>query len=585
MYHDLKLMESKLSAQDKKRLKSIYAPQVVTIPPMDANRNMCVTPDGEIRIYGAENKVEPNDIGTLVYIASNDCGLSWKTHYMPENALGAAGYSKVTGRYISTYPNENRRDLIQSFGKSGTWAILNDEGYNSANNRFVKISESNVHILKVPVYMESCNRWFIFGEYVDYSEKPDKFIAVFYSDDNGESWAEVSITEPAPKFEIKPPHLGTRWQQWSKEPTIVELSNGDLLMFTRTSQNYYYMYRSSDKGESWSKPEQTNFHGTITMPVLEKLSDGRILFFGCNTQPMPELDLHSVFPPLPESIKSGIWEDVFTNRDANHLSISEDDGKTWIGLRELYLNDVRNYADFRSVGGVDSRDKSVHQAQMIELPYNKVLIHFGQNTISRKAVILDVNWLYETERAEDFRLGIQNVSTQMYVKSNLGGYRGFSGHCAYNRTDGALLVLDPDGNYEEALQICRTEDSRLAYQKQGVVWNFPTSMKGTVEVKLKVLESGVNIALTDRWYNPCDETIADEAHILVPVTEKTNDWVTVKIKYDLTANVVDITVGDKNYQKDICFDAPLGLNYLHIQTLAEEQDYEGTLIKSFKKTV
>lgn len=584
MYYDLKLMEQNLSEQDKQRLKSIYAPQVVTIPPSDASRNMCVTPDGEIRIYGSENKKQPSDLGTLVYIASNDCGLSWKTHYMPENALGAAGYNPKTGRYISAYPNENRKDLNTSFGQSGTWAVLNDVGFNHTNNRFIKLSDNKVHILKLPVFMESCNRWFIFGEYV-YTENPDKFIAVFYSDDDGESWAEVSITDSAPAFEIKPPHKGVRWQQYSREPSVVELSNGDLLMFARTSQDYYYMYRSYDKGESWSKPEPTDFHGTITMPVLQKLSDGRIVFFSCCTQPMPELDHETTFPPLSEKDRQGVWEDVFTNRDANHLSISEDDGKSWIGLRELYLNDVRNYADFRSVGGVDSRDKSVHQAQILELPYNKILVHFGQNIISRKVVILDLDWLYETERSEDFRLGLHNVSTHMYIKSNLGGYKGFSGHCAYNRTDGALLIPDPAGNFEEALQIGRIEDNRLVYHKQGVVWNFPTSFSGTVEVKLKVLNSGVNIALTDRWYNACDETICDEAHILVPVTEKTSDWITVKLSYDVKAGTANITVGEKSYQTDIRFDAPLGLNYLHIQTLAKEQDLEGTLIKSFKKTV
>ena len=58
-------------------------------------------------------------------------------------------------------------------------------------------------------------------------------------------------------------------------------------MIVRTSQDYHYMYTSHDGGLSWGEMQRTNFHGTITMPVLCNLSDGRIVFFWCNTEPMP----------------------------------------------------------------------------------------------------------------------------------------------------------------------------------------------------------------------------------------------------------------------------------------------------------
>ena len=77
MSYYLKEMKNNLTTEDEALLKSIYEPQVITIPPSDACRNMCVTTDGEIRIYGAANKVEPEDVGTTVYISSKDCGLSW----------------------------------------------------------------------------------------------------------------------------------------------------------------------------------------------------------------------------------------------------------------------------------------------------------------------------------------------------------------------------------------------------------------------------------------------------------------------------------------------------------------------------
>ncbi len=579
MSYWLKNMKEKLSEEDTAFLKKIYEPRVVTVPPSDACRNMAVTPDGEIRIYGALDKLEPNDIGTQVYISSTDCGLSWKTHIMPEGALGSAAYNPTSGRYITTYPNEYRPELDRIYPTSGTYAVIGTS-LDDTEPRLVKFTDKFVHVLKLPIYLESCGRWLIMGEYTmpDYT---DRQVAVFYSDDDGESWNGGIIGKSAPKHEIKPPHKSERWQQYAAEPTIVELDDGKLVLFCRTSQDYHYCYTSDNRGETWHGPEPTTFHGTITMPVLQKLSDGRIVFFWCNNQPMPELDHSNDFPSLNITETNGTWEDVFTNRDANHLAISEDGMKTWIGLRELFLSPIRNYADFRSIGGTNSIDKSIHQAQILELPYNKLLIHFGQNNISRKVVIVDIDWLYETSREENFRFGLGGVSTHMYVKSNLGGYRGYSGHCAYNRTNGALLIPDPSGNFREVLSICYIDDERLFEKKQGVVWNFPAAKRGRVEIELSVVGYGVRTALTDRWYNPCDVTAGNEAAFCIDISDKC-DFSTLSIEYDTENGKAVVTHGEFSCTLDMRTPTPHGISYLHIQTLAEETDSKGTLIRTLK---
>lgn len=581
-------MISRLTEEERELLQAIYQPQIVTIPPCDVSNSLSVTPEGEIRIYGAMGKEHPTDLGTMVYLSSVDCGMTWKRHLVKKkNVLGSAGFNPSTGRYISVYPNEFRKDLLYSISKEGTWAIINDEGFDSTNHRYALISEKELHVMKKPVFIENCNRWIIPGEYAD--EVHHKYISISYSDDDGESWTTNILENSAPAFNVDGFHKGTRWQQYSCEPSIVETNPGELLMIVRTSQNYHYMYKSYDCGTTWTEPEPTVFHGTITMPVLYKLEDERILFFWCNTQPLPELDHELTRPCLSWEEKNGIWEDVFTNRDANHLAISEDSGKSFPVMRELFLNIIRNYADFRSVGGHDANDKSVHQAEMLELPFNKLLVCFGQNEAARKAVILDIDWLYEQNRKEDFRKGLCNVSTHMYVKSNLGGYRGFSGHCAYNRVPGALLVPDPDENFEEVLQICRIEDERLVYKKQGMVWNFPSSFCGTVNIKLRVLNSGVSVCLCDHWYNACDETVRSEAPISFDFTKemgKSGQWSLLSIVYDLGNGKAIIRVDSQEIQvQNVTKKLPLGLSYLHIQTLAEEQDMEGTLIKSLEQFV
>ncbi len=578
------IIEKNLTEEDKYNLKAIYEPTVVAVPVGDACQNLCVTKDGEIRVYGKEG--EFNQWGAhgdkTVYISSFDGGLSWKKHYVKDLlSIGCAGFSRETGRYIAVYPNEFRCEWDKLIGKKGTWAVINDEGFDSSNNKYVKISDLKIHSLRLPFYSETKKRWFVLGEC--WTEEKTKCIAVAYSDDNGESWTTNILKEHAPLFEKKSPHKGIRWQEYSCEPTMVELEKGKLIMYVRTSQDYHYMYTSDDGGESWSGPVPTDFHGTITMPVLHKLRDGRILFFWCNTQPMPEIDQTKVMPPLPVDETNGRWEDVFTNRDVNHLAISEDNCKTWYGMRELLLNHARFNADFRRTGGFSNGDKSVHQAQMLELPFNKLLIHCGQHNACRKVMIFDIDWLYEKERTEDFISGLTNLTTHMYLESVIGCRKGRRGHCAYNRTNGAVLLPSPDLDNEEVLSIGRIDDERLVYKKQGAVWNFPASNKGTVEIELNVLNSGVLLSLCDHWCNAFDETVEDQAYVSYRV-ENTNGWEKITFLFDTEKETVEIKIKDKT-EKIITTDkkAPLGLSYLHIQTLAEKTDFEGTIIRKFSK--
>jgi len=578
------IIEAVLTDDDKENLKAIYEPTVVAVPFGDASQNLCVTEDGEIRVYGKEGPF--NHWGAqgdkTVYISSRDGGLSWKKHYVKDMlSIGSSGFNRETGRYIAVYPNEFRCEWNELIGKSGTWAIINDENIDSSNNKYVKISDRVIQCLKLPYYSENQKRWFIVGEC--WTEEKTKCIVVSYSDDNGESWTTDILKKHAPLFEKKPPHKGIRWQEYSCEPTLVELDDGKIIIYVRTSQDYHYMYISEDCGVTWSDPVPTDFHGTITMPILHKLRDGRIVFFWCNTQPMPEIDQTKVVPPLPVDETNGRWEDVFTNRDVNHLAISEDNCKTWHGMRELMLNPARFNADFRRTGGFANGDKSVHQAQILELPFNKLLIHCGQHNACRRLIILDINWLYEREREEDFILGLTNLTTHMYINSVIGCRKGRRGHCAYNRTNGAVMLPSPDLDNEEVLSIGRVEDERIVYKKQGAVWNFPASHKGVVDIELNVLKNGVLLSLCDHWCNAFDETVEQQAYACYRV-ETTTGWEKISLCYDVESEIVDVKIGDKLVKKIHSHKkAPLGLSYLHIQTLAEEEDFEGTVIRRISK--
>ncbi|MBO4262949.1 MAG: hypothetical protein J5903_04115, partial [Clostridia bacterium] len=294
----------------------------------------------------------------------------------------------------------------------------------------------------------------------------------------------------------------------------------------------------------------------------------------CNTQPLPELET-----------ADGVWEDVFTNRDACHVAISEDDGKTWIGYRELRLDPVRNDADFRSVGGVNTGiDKSVHQFEACELPFGKVLVVSGQHAAARRTSIFDVGWLYEKSREEDFLKGLGNISSQVYLKSVLGGYRGdgYSGHCAYNRLPGAVMAIDPEDENRECLYFSFLRDDRLIGGVCGVVWNFPAMKKGELTVRASVKGQPMRVSLANFWLNPCDETVDSEANASFVIGKNTEErkFFDYIIKFDCDAREVCAMLpsGKKEVYK-MRGEFPDGLCYLHLQTAARDDEERGIYVR------
>ena len=240
------------------------------------------------------------------------------------------------------------------------------------------------------------------------------------------------------------------------------------------------------------------------MPTFHRLKDGRLLFLWSNTTALPEV----------ERIPKRGGEDVFTNRDALHAAISENDGKTWHGFREVILDEHRNKTDYAVTKG--SNDRGKHQSEVVQLDNNRVLFSCGQHPLHRKLVIMDVRWLYENERGSDLGSeGTRNWSTHQFVDKIVG-------HCGYNRTPGAQI-------HNGALRLLRVEDDRLTNPNQGATWNFPTGHSGGIfaNVRLNKGSSGIQICLADRWFNPTDNTVDQFANYVLHIDHegKTPDGV------------------------------------------------------------
>ncbi|MBO4263004.1 MAG: exo-alpha-sialidase [Clostridia bacterium] len=555
----------RLSEDEKRILSDIYEPTDVAVPCKNPWGNLTVMRDGKIRVYGIYRPEFVNwEIkGDECYMETENFGLTWSTRFIGNaKALKNSSYVWFNDKYCKV-------EVVSGEGTYFCYAYSPDD-----EAQITLISKNEYIDVRLPFVLKNKNRIITVVHEMRPELHPSCFFAVLLIiDDFGKNFKEIKL--PAvPFFEKHGAHKGCRWQQNNRENTIEELSDGTLMMISRTALDYHYISYSYDHGDTWTTPVSSRFHSTATMPYLKRLSDGRLLFFWCDTQPLPELES-----------ADGVWEDVFTNRDACHVAISEDDGKTWIGYRELRLDPVRNNSDFRSVGGVNTGiDKSVHQFEATELPMNKVLVVSGQHKASRAISIFDVDWLYEKSREEDFLEGLGNISSQVYLKSVLGGYRGYgySGHCAYNRLSGAVMLPDPEDENKECVYLSFLQDDRLIDGVCGLVWNFPAMKKGEIKLTASIKGQPLRVSLANFWLNPCDETVAGEANasFVLGKNSEEQEFFEYTIKIDCDGREVEATFpGGKKEVYKMHGEFPDGLCYLHLQTEARSNKERGIYVR------
>lgn len=537
--------------------ENIYAPISVGIPTVNPYNGLLLCNDGEIRHYADDG-----------FLFSRDNGLTWNFRYFTESTLTGRrplGINPKTGTVLRLTSGSGTKIRRSVNGVDGSYTTKT-------------ISDVNVSMIRPPYFLPS-GRSIIFAAQ---SGKPTS-IAVFRSVDDGVNWT-TTVLPLGPTFEIKPPHEGPRWENWSLEPTVVELNDGRLWMLARTSQDEHYECFSLDAGLTWSAWQPSRFYGTLTMPFFLRMSDNRLLLFWSNTTPLPEVD-RTNDPKITETVKAGVWEDVFTNRDAFHAAISEDDGKTWIGFREFRLNPYRNAPNF---GTMAKKDFSVHQGQAIEVKDKKILVAHGQDTLVRALVLFDPEWLYEPRRKSSFENNLDDWSTFKYKK-------GIVGHCAYNRTDGPKLITHPNYSGKKVLQIRHVLNQTFVFDKDGAVWNFPAAINGVFKTRIQLLHGGggAQISLVDRWLNPTDPVVENYSMYSLKIPGDGNIGGGVKLTpgvwHELTFEWSDSQSSNckliiDGIETDLII--PLnrpsinGISYIHFQSLSESQDLNGFIIES-----
>lgn len=244
-------------------------------------------------------------------------------------------------------------------------------------------------------------------------------------------------------------------------------------------------------------------------------------------------------------------------------------------------------------GKQGSLDRSVHQSECVKLEDNLLLVSLGQHPEFRALIKFDVNWLFEKERSDDFTEGLKNWSVQKYIK-------GVKGHCAYNRKPGAIVIKHPDKTGKNVMLLKTEKDSSLINQNSGALFNFSSGTKGEINFRIQFRKDfeGLNINLSDRWFNPTDTVAKYYAmhslyipkNLIINNLElKPNKWYNIKLKW---TGANDENNGNCKFYIDnkMVDQIPLnnktvnGISYIHF-ILPFENENKGILVESISAEV
>ncbi len=365
-----------------------------------------------------------------------------------------------------------------------------------------------------------------------------------YSDDAGKSW------QRSPARLTAPVHEGYNGSNYGAcEPSLIELENGRVWMLIRTQDGFLYESFSRD-GADWSEAKRSRFPSSNSPTFPVRLPDGRIVLFWNNCATPPRVG------------KDG----VYGGRDALHAAISADEGKTWRGFREVYRDPKRNGSPPKD------GDRGTTYPHATATQDGKIVLVSGQGVDQRRRFLIEPDWLLEKSVESNF----ESIEPWHLFKS-------FGKPARYwrDRVQGPDLIAHPDKPGAKVLHL-RRPDERDA---DGASLNFPAGERGLVTLRLRAQPgfAGAIVALTDRFFDPCDDTGEQLAAFAWKVEMEPGAWHTVALAWDRAKQRCAVQVdGQPATTLDQRQPAPNGLSYLRLRSTAAAVDTAGLLIESVK---
>jgi len=275
----------------------------------------------------------------IVATISEDDGDSWSEPYTLQENVGkcnvmSVSFLRLNGDEIALFylvKNHPRKDcrvyMRKSFNDGQTWSkprpVTSEMGYFVLNNaRVIRTSTGRI-IVPVSTYKDPET----FGYWKS---------LIYYSDDDGETWLR-SKNEV-----VLPNEMDSR--VGLQEPGIIELKNGQLLMYMRTALGYIYQSISSDEGETWSYAKPLDNLKAPTSPAtIARIPRTRDLIIIWNDKSC--FNLNGL-----ERRGSDITDSSYQRRSPLSVAISTDEGLTWIKVMDLEPTAICHYPsiDFKN---------------------------------------------------------------------------------------------------------------------------------------------------------------------------------------------------------------------------------------------
>lgn len=519
------------------KTNEIYAPVIVNKAP--GNEATIVRLPNELKIFFVNR---PGKADHMMSVSSADNGITWSAPAKEFDLPGQAYYANN----VITDTEGNLHCVFHIFDKGengyqgrhlNLWYTRMEKG----GEKWIepkKIYDGYVGSIRSFIQLKNKRLLFSFARAVpERSKKPEgnaidygwHNISTLYSDDLGEKW---QFSEDHLKIPVESSQT-TRYG--GVEPNVIELANNKLWMLIRTNKGHIYQSFSSNSGQSWQLPEKSNFISSDSPATTLRLADDRIVMIWNSNQRWDNKRTYAI-----------------GGREALHAAISEDEGKSWKGFREVLLSPYKQHDE--------KGDRGTAYPSAVQTPDGKIVFVSGQAE-ERAIVKFDPEWLEERTQIDDFSEGL--------IQWSLLG------------TDASKkLVPAGSGKRNAGFLITRVDGNSDA------VWNFPMTKKGKLSIEVLTSQGkGIHLALTDHFSISSDTVASDNAifNFTIPAESLKKDDKTTRIEilWDSTRKTSSLYLNKSLFSEKTFKRSPVfGVNYLRLGIPGKAPDLNGFRVRS-----
>lgn len=420
-----------------------------------------------------------------------------EVHVFLVNDAGTGVFPPPGGEREPRPAAERRIDVWHSRTDGGsTWRepVRIWQGYTGSINSAIQTRSGRIVL---PFARLTSRTWRDRGDGLDAFTFAGTSETIVLVSDDGESFRDTGTV-----LKVPTPNIGT---YGAIEPVVIERADGRLWMLIRTQKGRFYESLSDD-GIDWTPAAPSSLVSSDSPAGLVRLTDGRLVLLWNKCLRYPY---------------------AYGGRHVLHGALSADDGRTWVGHREVARDPRRDEPP--PPGG----DHGTAYPFPVALPDDRVLVTTGQGEGRVVIVKLDPAWLEETtQRAHLSPEGLDEWSTF--------GCRGVE------LADGALRIERVDPTWPAT-----------------AVWNHPLGRRGRLSLRLRLHagSAGARLLLTDHYSVPFDAE--DVLHSLyavrldaggppvdggvdgeVIVSSTEGSWYPIELSWDDDAGRARLRIGD-----------------------------------------